>query len=68
MYGSGYVWMVTGATMYGGSIIQDVVSAEVMGCTTSQLIDASWGSFLVDFYTVSRDDDPTISGKVGSFI
>lgn len=66
MYGSGYVWIVTGITMYGGPLVQEAGGPDVMGCTQDELITASWGHFVVDFYTVSKTDTPIPSGEVRS--
>lgn len=66
MYGSGYVWIVSGATMYGGDLIGNAEGPDVMGCTQEELITASWGHSVVNFYTVSKTDAPTPSGKVRS--
>lgn len=65
MYGRGYVWIISGSTMYGGPLIPEARETVDMGCSVAELVEASWGRFHVDFYTVSRTDVTTIFGKVG---
>lgn len=64
MYGPGYVWMLSGPTLYGRDITQGFFNSELIGCTKEELTKASDGHFVLDYSLISKDDTTTISGKV----
>lgn len=64
MFGPGYVWVVFGPLLYNGLVIADAESPDVMGCTKEQLVEASSGFFVLNYYVISQTDTPTVSGQV----
>lgn len=63
LYGNGYVWVISGPTLFNSKIVGDAVESE-MSCTMEELIRASSGHFLVSYKYVSNSREPTVSGKV----
>ena len=68
MFGTGYVWVLSGPTLYGRDFIRGFITQQMAGCTKEELVEASMGHFIMDYSLVSRQDTTTISDKVGNSI
>ena len=64
MHGPGYVWVAIGPTFYNGRLIADARGPDEMGCSVEELIEASRGYFVLNYYVFSQTDTQTVSGQV----
>ncbi|KAL3841859.1 hypothetical protein ACJMK2_019956 [Sinanodonta woodiana] len=62
LYGSKYVWILTGSSMYHNWINSS--PEDSLPCPLRQLIEAAWGHFLITNMNISPEEKVTISGMV----